>query len=62
MKYYLFGGDWYYPRGGVDDLVKISTSVEELKEVAKEKFKDEYEWYHICDDEMNIIERCEKQK
>jgi hypothetical protein len=61
MKYYLFIGDVYYATGGANDFIKSSTSLEELQKLAEKKIDDEFQWYHICDEEMKIVDRSEMQ-
>ena len=40
--YLLFAGDFYYPGGGMNDLVGSFDSVEEAIEAGKQN-----EWYHV---------------
>jgi len=61
MKYYLFAANFYYARGGVNDFVKSSASFKELQQLAKQKLSDGEDWYHICDENMNILEKSEEQ-
>ena len=63
-RYYLFAANIYYARGGVNDFVESSTSFEKLQQLAKQKFSDEedyVQWYHICDENMNIVDKSEEQ-
>lgn len=64
MKYHLFGGNFFYARGGVNNFVKTSTSLEELQQLAYQKLSDKEDycqWYYICDENMNIIEQSADQ-
>jgi hypothetical protein len=68
MKYYLFAGEIYYARGGGLDFIKSSESLEELKICADNLLKTLengkwkcYDWFHICDETMNIIHRSAQQ-
>ena len=49
-RYILFAGDYYYPEGGVYDLVGSSDTVIEAKET-HEKFLSDIggDWAHILD-------------
>lgn len=62
-KYYLFAGQCYYARGGANDYVASAWSVEELLDIFQEMHKINdwrWEWYHIVDVEMNIIQQSAK--
>lgn len=69
MKYLLFAGWNYYPRGGFKDLKGIFDTLEEAQKGRDEYYKsegckvgsdDSYCWYHIVDSESNkTIEESE---
>jgi len=68
MKYYLFAGSTYYASGGANDFIKSSDDLEYLIEYARELLQGQedtkwnmYDWYHITDEDMNIIDRSEEQ-
>lgn len=44
MNYALFAGDYYYPRGGLNDLVGQYETIEEAEAAVGERI---VEWYHI---------------
>lgn len=58
-RYALFAGDTYYPSGGMNDFIKFSDDIEELKKFADDP-EDEgsawprFDWAHIVD--MNTWE------
>ena len=43
-KFYLFAGEHYYPRGGVEDLIGVFSSAEECRVRARAG----HDWYHIA--------------
>lgn len=55
QRYLLFGGEHYYPSGGMFDLCTTSDSLSELKEIILEKEKEdeygycEWSWWHVYD-------------
>lgn len=53
--FFLFAGDRYYPRGGVQDL---QGSYETELEARAELFKAarNFDWGHICDEKLQIVE------
>jgi len=75
MKYYLFSGAEYYAAGGARDFIKSSDDLEHLLECANELlhggediredirgiFWSAYDWYHITDEDMNIVAKSDKQ-
>ena len=68
MKYYLFMGEVFYAGGGAKDFVASSSSLEELKQLAEDRYNaegDDYfycqPWYQISDENMNIILQSEDQ-
>lgn len=66
MKYYLFAGETYYAAGGAFDFIKHSEELEYLVEYANELIHadpswNRYEWYHIADEDMNIIYKSNEQ-
>ena len=68
MKYYLFAGSTYYACGGAKDFIKSSDDLEYLIEYARELLQGQedtkwnmYDWYHITDEDMNIIDKSEEQ-
>jgi hypothetical protein len=66
MKYYLFSGSTYYAAGGAIDFIESSYDLEHLLENAKELFLNQddwgmYDWYHIADEDMNIVAKSDEQ-
>lgn len=68
MKYYLFAGSTYYAAGGANDFIKSSDDLEFLLEYARELLDSEeadhwdlYDWYHITDENMQIIDKSDEQ-
>ena len=59
--FYVFAGDRYYPRGGLEDLYGSFSSYEEAKDFAENLIKEDIhghrrcEWYHIGNSHMNMI-------
>lgn len=60
LQFLLFGGDYYYPNGGWEDLYGSFDSLEEAQQYAKQTKEAGYgkdkgrqipifEWYHIVD-------------
>ena len=47
-RYLLFGGDTYYPTGGMNDFCGSFDTIEEAEECAK-KSRLRIDWYHIYD-------------
>jgi hypothetical protein len=68
MNYYLFAGACYYAAGGANDFIKSSEDLENLIENAKELLENKepkgwyrYNWYHITDENMNIVAKSDDQ-
>jgi hypothetical protein len=68
MKYYLFAGSTYYAAGGANDFIKSSDDLEHLLEYARELLQgledtkwNQYDWYHIADENMQIIDKSDEQ-
>jgi hypothetical protein len=62
-EYHLFGGEVYYAKGGINDYICSSKSLDALllkmRELAN---SDEYYlpvWFHICDENFKIVEKSE---
>jgi hypothetical protein len=58
--FFLFMGDDYYPEGGVHDLHAKGTHVEcrvALDEAKKNLERWRYAWWHIANEEMEIVEK-----
>ena len=62
--YYLFAGSNYYAAGGAKDFIKSCNDVEHLLEYARELLQgpedcnwNMYDWYHITDEQMNILHK-----
>lgn len=58
MKYLLFGGDYYYPQGGVCDFICAANSIAECQNIAVDEAKKNVflKWFHIADKEcMKIV-------
>ena len=51
MKYFLFSGYNYYPRGGVRDLQGSYTELY----LAKTGVPRQHEWAHITDENLNVL-------
>lgn len=49
---YLFAGSTYYPVGGANDYIGMVSSREE----ALELLGDDYDWWHLTDGNMNIVD------
>jgi hypothetical protein len=63
--YFLFAGETYYPRGGMDDLVGVFPTVEaavqrgENPEPEEDGYRPTYDWYHIAtmvDGKLVVVE------
>ena len=54
MRYFLFGGDTYYAKGGGHDLVSCGQNLEALQVMA-ENLGDDYGWWHIFDSNTQEI-------
>ena len=54
-RYWLFAGIFYYPEGGMEDLVKVSDDEDELKKEVNDNWSDKYNWYHIYDSKEQKI-------
>lgn len=52
MKYMVFAGSCYYPRGGWLDFQGFFDGYEAALELAKSLNKD---WWHIVDGDGNIV-------
>lgn len=54
MRYLLFAGEFYYPCGGIRDLVGKGSSVDSLidSEVLQSRNVD---WFHIFDTESMVV-------
>lgn len=48
-RFMLFGGDNYYPSGGIDDLHGSYHSLEAAMMHATTWFYDDYTWWNIID-------------
>ena len=53
-QYLLFGGDTYYPRGGWDDFIMSSPTMENAIAMVSQLEK-KCEWYHVVDTKTNKI-------
>ena len=51
--FYLFAGYDYYPCGGVDDFKAQSAVIQDLLDKTVGQSED---WWHIADENMNIVE------
>ena len=47
-RYWLFGGDAYYPNGGMNDFVGSFDEIEQAEECVKSE-EYEFDWHHIFD-------------
>ena len=57
VRFFVFGGDHYYPSGGVEDLIGSADTMEAACKIV-EKFRDKKRkekyhdaWWHIADAE-----------
>jgi hypothetical protein len=48
-RYMVFGGDYYYPRGGMNDLLESCDSVEEVRSCLADWLDREHKWFHVID-------------
>lgn len=58
MRYFLFAGDTYYPRGGMKDFIRASDDLEKLKDIVQYYDKDKCDWFHIvefCESGFKVI-------
>ena len=58
MRYFLFGGEAYYPLGGFNDFILSSNDLPELISHAKDEQDEEgayIDWWHIFDSEAGKI-------
>lgn len=53
--YYLFAGDAYYPGGGAIDFLGRFDTIEEAHRALNRRMGT-YDWWHITDADMNILE------
>lgn len=68
MRYLLFGNSYYYPNGGMADLMYAANSIEELlaflknnKEIHIEESR-EIDWWHIFDiKEMKVTHGSDRE-
>jgi len=58
MKYYVFAGDWYYPSGGIEDLVGTFDTLPDAKRFLADwvQKNGDYTWGHIADENMKLVE------
>lgn len=57
MKYKLFCGDIFYPRGGQKDFDGFFDAIEDARKYVENKFKDDVcIWAHIVFEEKIILE------
>lgn len=47
-RFFVFGGDIYYPCGGWRDLIGQYDTMEEVQEFLNDWY-GEYKWYHVVD-------------
>lgn len=50
--FYLFIGSDYYPEGGANDLQAMGDTLEGVKE----QIPSGYDWWHIMDENTEIVE------
>ena len=55
MKYALFAGAPYYPKGGIHDFIGWYDSIEAAKKTYSELGKWQQGWAHITDENLNPI-------
>uniref|UniRef100_A0A6M3L0B3 Uncharacterized protein n=1 Tax=viral metagenome TaxID=1070528 RepID=A0A6M3L0B3_9ZZZZ len=53
-RYYLFGGDWYYPSGGWLDFVEDFSLIEDAINYCILDDGNNIGWWHIVDTEDNF--------
>lgn len=56
-RFMLFGGDHYYPSGGIDDLHGSYETLETAMMHATTSFGDDYTWWNIIDLETGQVWR-----
>lgn len=66
MKYHLFAGEIYYAKGGSHDHIETSHDLQSLIDKGEEMINHNknifnYEWYHIVDDNMDIVHQSKEQ-
>ena len=53
MRYLLFGGEFFYAKGGARDIKHASNSVDRLKEEAESD--GDLLWWHIFDTKTGLV-------
>lgn len=48
-RYLLFGGDYYYPRGGWSDFIESADTLEEIRASLDDWLDREHKWFHVID-------------
>lgn len=51
-RYYLFGGDQYYPCGGMADFVESFDVLDDAIAMGRKKYGEILEWFHVLDTEV----------
>ncbi len=47
VLYFVFSGEYYYPNGGIDDLVGVFRDVEAALRAAERELKDPSHWVQV---------------
>lgn len=56
MNYLIFGGDNYYPLGGMRDLIGCASTIQKAREMALTRTV--FDWWHIVDAHtLQIVEQ-----
>lgn len=58
MRYILFGGDFYYAKGGYHDIVSCGEGLGELEQKANNN--EDLDWWHIYDTSTGNIVKASK--
>lgn len=54
--YYLFGGEFYYAKGGKDDFIAKHEDLDVLVIISVDKaMTNAIDWFHIVDSDMKIV-------
>ena len=64
MRYLLFSGEEYYPKGGAHDFVRASDDINELKELGGGGMEIDRsaDWWHVFDTQhKKIVAKSDNQ-
>lgn len=54
-RYWLFGGDKYYPGGGLADFVQSFDDSNDAIKMGRAKYGASLEWFHVLDAEAFTV-------